>query len=206
MSDPLIRRGTAAAVLLVAAIAALVSFVHIRDLAMDYGQTPLAAWLLPVSIDGTVVVASLAMLRAARIKIRTPRLARGMLGLGVGATLACNVAYGAAHGVPGALISGWPAVAFIGCAELAIGMVRITKPREPKPREPKPAAAAPKPEPAAPRQKLHSVPEASNGTRSKVIAELREMAPDDRPSGAELARLHGVDATTARRWLRAAAG
>jgi hypothetical protein len=47
-----------------------------------------------------------------------------MLGLSVLATLAANVAYGAAYGVTGALISGWPAVAFIGCAEMAITMAR----------------------------------------------------------------------------------
>src|SRR5580765_2473651 len=92
-ADRWIRRGTAAAVLFVAAIAAIISFIHIRDLAATHGQTPLAAVLLPFSIDGTV---------------------------------AANVAYGAASGVTGALISGWPAYAFIGCAEMSILMVRRT--------------------------------------------------------------------------------
>ncbi len=37
----------------------------------------------------------------------------------------CNsIGYGLPYGVPGALLSGWPAVAFVGCAEMAIGMVR----------------------------------------------------------------------------------
>ena len=40
------------------------------------------------------------------------------------ATLAANVGYGLPYGIPGALLSGWPAVAFVGCAEMAIGMVR----------------------------------------------------------------------------------
>lgn len=43
-------------------------------------------------------------------------LARVMLSLGV----AANVAYGAAHGLTGAAISAWPAIAFIGSAELLI--------------------------------------------------------------------------------------
>jgi Protein of unknown function (DUF2637) len=60
------RTATAVAVLLVAAIAATVSFVHIESLAVRYGQPRLAAWLLPLSIDGTVAVSSLAMLRSAR--------------------------------------------------------------------------------------------------------------------------------------------
>jgi hypothetical protein len=119
-----IQAATTAAVLLVAVIAAVISFVHIEHLSVTHGQTVLAAMLLPVSIDGTVAAASLVMLRAARAGIGTPRLARVMLGLSVAATLAANIAYGARFGIAGALLSGWPAVAFIGSAEMALGMVR----------------------------------------------------------------------------------
>jgi hypothetical protein len=119
-----IRAATTAAVLLVAVIAAVVSFVHIEHLAVTHGQTELAAMLLPVSIDGTVAAASLVMLRAARAGLGTPWLARVMLGLSVVATLAANIAYGARYGITGSLLSGWPAVAFIGSAEMALGMVR----------------------------------------------------------------------------------
>jgi Protein of unknown function (DUF2637) len=122
--DSFLRVSTAAAVLLVAFIAAVVSFIHIEQLAVTHGQTWLAAVLLPVSIDGTVAAASLVMLRAARRDMGTPWLARTMLGLAVAATLAANIGYGLPYGVPGALLSGWPAVAFVGCAEMAIGMVR----------------------------------------------------------------------------------
>lgn len=132
MTDKPIRRLTAAAVLLVAVIAAVVSFVHIEALAATHGQAALAAWLLPVSVDGTVAAASLAMLRAARLGLPTPALARFMLGLAVLATLAANVGYGLPYGATGALISGWPAIAFIGCAELAIGMVRRATRTAPK--------------------------------------------------------------------------
>lgn len=125
--DAAIRRLTAAAVLLVAAIAAVVSFVHIEHLAVTHGQTALAAMLLPLSIDGTVAAASLVMLRAARAGLGTPWLARVMLGLSVVATLAANIAYGARFGITGSFLSGWPAVAFIGSAEMAIGMVRRTR-------------------------------------------------------------------------------
>ncbi len=51
-----------------------------------------------------------------------------MLGLGVAATVAANVAYGAADGLTGAAISAWPAIAFIGSAELLIGSIRRTRP------------------------------------------------------------------------------
>jgi len=118
------RTATAASVLLVAAIAAVISYQHILTLAVRYGQPQLAAIMLPLSIDGAVLTSSLAMLRSARLGISAPWLARGMLVLSVGATLACNVAYGLPHGWPGALLSGWPAVAFIRSAEVAISMSR----------------------------------------------------------------------------------
>jgi hypothetical protein len=123
------RTATAVGVLLVAAIAATVSFVHIESLAVRYGQPVMAAILLPLSIDGTVAVSSLVMLRSARLGVSSPWLARGMLLLAVAATLACNVAYGLPHGWPGALLSGWPAVAFVGSAETAISMSRKRSPR-----------------------------------------------------------------------------
>jgi hypothetical protein len=122
-----VRHGTTVAVLVVAIIAAVVSFIHIAHLAVTHGQTELAAYLLPVSIDGTVAASSLVMLRAARLSLPTPVLARVMLGLSVVATLAANITYGARFGVTGALLSGWPAVAFVGSAELSIGMVRRTR-------------------------------------------------------------------------------
>lgn len=58
-----LARATAAAVLLVASIAAVVSFVHIQRLAVTHGQAALTAYLLQVSVDGTVAAASLVMLR-----------------------------------------------------------------------------------------------------------------------------------------------
>jgi hypothetical protein len=115
---------TTAAVLLVATIAAIVSYWHVAELALRYGQPPVAAYLLPVSIDGLVAVASLVMLRSARLAVSAPWLARTGLGLAVAATLGCNVAYGLPHGWPGALLSGWPAIAFVVAAEMAISMTR----------------------------------------------------------------------------------
>jgi hypothetical protein len=46
-----------------------------------------------------------------------------MLWLGIGA----NIAYGAGHGLLGALISAWPAVAFIGSVEIAMQQVRRSR-------------------------------------------------------------------------------
>ena len=47
-----------------------------------------------------------------------------MLWLGIGATIGANIAFGAGYGLLGALISAWPAVAFIGSVEIAVQQVR----------------------------------------------------------------------------------
>jgi hypothetical protein len=125
--DRLIRAGTAAVVAAVAAFAAIVSYSHIYDLGRLHGQAGTAARLLPLSVDGLILAASLVMLHEARNGRPAPPLARYMLGLGVAATVAANVAYGSAFGVLGAVISAWPAVAFIGSVEMAMGLVRATR-------------------------------------------------------------------------------
>lgn len=120
------RTLTAAAVLLVAGIAAVISYVHISDLSREHGQFPLAAYLMPLSVDGLVAVSSLALIRSARAGITAPKLARSGLILGIGATLGANIASGLPSGWLGAVIAGWPAVAFVISAEIAITMVRRT--------------------------------------------------------------------------------
>jgi len=64
------------------------------------------------------------LLHEARNGRDAPRLARLMLWLGIAATIGANIAYGAGYGLVGALISAWPAVAFIGSVEIAMQQVR----------------------------------------------------------------------------------
>jgi Protein of unknown function (DUF2637) len=126
--DRVIGSIAAVVVVAVAAFAAIISYSHIYDLARAHGQAGVAARLLPLSVDGLILAASLVMLLEARTGRAAPVLARVMLGLGVAATIAANVAYGAADGLTGAAISAWPAIAFIGCAELLVGSIRRTRP------------------------------------------------------------------------------
>lgn len=119
-----IRVGTAIVVIAVAGFAAIVSYSHIYDLARAHGQSGVAGRLLPLSVDGLIVAASLVMLHEARSGRGAPTLARVMLGLGVAATIGANVAYGAGFGVIGAVISAWPAVAFVGTAELLMVIIQ----------------------------------------------------------------------------------
>lgn len=125
--DRAIRTATAAVVLAVAAFAAIVSYSHIYDLGHAHGQSGTAARLLPLSVDGLILAASLVMLQQARNNQSAPALARVMLGFGVAATIGANIAYGAAYGTTGAVISAWPAVAFIGSAELLMISIRRTQ-------------------------------------------------------------------------------
>ena len=187
--DHINRVLTAGAVLLVALIAAIVSFVHIEHLAVTHGQTFVAAVLLPVSIDGTVAAASLVMLRAARAGLGTPWLARFMLGLAVAATLAANIGYGLPFGVTGALLSGWPAVAFVGCAEMAIGMVRRVRV----------ARSGQRIQTWPPCGHMRGQREwpAGGQTRRPLLATL---ANDRGITNAELAKAIGVSSRTARRY------
>ena len=75
-------------------------------------------------MDGLILAASLVLLHEARNGRDAPRLARLMLWLGIAATIGANIAYGAGYGLLGALISAWPAVAFIGTVEIAMQQVR----------------------------------------------------------------------------------
>jgi hypothetical protein len=109
-TQSVVRTGT---VLAVGVIAALQSYSHIYDLARTHGQDHLNAVLLPLSVDGLIIAASLALATA-------PRLARWMLGIGVAATVAANVAYGLPQGALAALVSAWPGISFVGAAELLL--------------------------------------------------------------------------------------
>jgi Protein of unknown function (DUF2637) len=125
--DRVIRFATAAVVCAVAAFAAVVSYSHIYGLGRAHGQDGTAARLLPLSVDGLILAVSLVLLHEARNGRDAPGLARLMLWLGIGATIGANLAYGAGYGLLGALISAWPAVAFIGSVELVMQLVRRSR-------------------------------------------------------------------------------
>jgi hypothetical protein len=177
---------TAAAVLLVAAIAAVVSYMHVATLALHYGQPPLAAYLLPLSIDGMVATSSLVLLRSARAGVSAPWLARAGLVLAVMATLAANVASGLPSGWPGALLAGWPAVAFVISAETAIAMSR-RKMATGRPAD----SAPPRPKRVATRWR------AAADTAAAVLSAL---ATRPHMTNAELATAIGISERTARRY------
>jgi len=112
--DRAIRISTAGVVLAVAGIAAYISFWHAYAVVREYGESGATAMLEPATIDGLVYASSMVILHAARHRLPVPWLARWMLTLGIAASLAVNVAQGWSHGLVGAVVAAWPAVALVG--------------------------------------------------------------------------------------------
>jgi Protein of unknown function (DUF2637) len=108
----------------VAAIAAVVSYNHIFDLARAHGGTGTAARLLPLSVDMLIVVGELMLLHEGDRKEARFVLGWVLVVSGIAATMAANITYGAQFGVTGAVIWGWPAYSFILVAAGMVAMVR----------------------------------------------------------------------------------
>jgi Protein of unknown function (DUF2637) len=123
-ADRTIRWSTAVAVIGVAVVAAVVSFEHAYALVHAHGETGWTARLIPLTVDGLIWSSSMVMLDSARRKVPVPALARWLLGLGIAATLAANVAHGLGHGPVGAAVGAWPAVALVGSYELLMMIIR----------------------------------------------------------------------------------
>ncbi|PZS34685.1 MAG: hypothetical protein DLM61_03195 [Pseudonocardiales bacterium] len=114
----LVRVTTVVAVVVVAVIAAAVSYSHMQQLADRAGEA-WRSYLIPLSIDGLVVAASMVLLTRRRNGLPGGRLAWSALGGGVLASLAANMA-DARPQVTAVLVAGWPALAFAVAFELLL--------------------------------------------------------------------------------------
>jgi Protein of unknown function (DUF2637) len=126
-TDKAIRWSTATAVIGVAVVAAVVSYEHAYALIHAHGETGWTAHLIPLTVDGLIWASSMVMLDSARRGAPVPSLSRWLLGLGIAATLAANVAHGLGHGPVGAAVGAWPAVALVGSYELLMMVIRGTQ-------------------------------------------------------------------------------
>lgn len=124
MPDRLIRITTALAVVTVAAMAAVISYRHAYELVSMHGESGLTARLVPFTVDGLILAASMLILDASRRNQPVPPLARWCLGAGIVATVGANLAHGLGHGPIGALVSAWPALALAGSFELLMILIR----------------------------------------------------------------------------------
>ncbi|MFB9879272.1 DUF2637 domain-containing protein [Planobispora siamensis] len=108
-SDIIIRRTTTATVVVLAAIAAVVSYGHMHELAVRHGESSAAAAIVPISVDGMIVAASLALLVDSRAGRRGGILPWTFLLVGIGASLAANIA-AADPTLAGRIIAAWPSL------------------------------------------------------------------------------------------------
>lgn len=121
MSEEWIRRLIQGSAVLLAVVAAIVSYRHVEYLvAHQGGQDWVSAHLEPLSVDGLVAVASLMMVLTVREGGRPTWLQWASLAAGVLATLAANVMYGWSGGWLDAAASGWPALAFVAAEGMLV--------------------------------------------------------------------------------------
>jgi hypothetical protein len=214
------RFASLAGALLVAAIAALASYTHMRTVALHYGQPPLIASLLPVSVDGLMATATVA-LGDGRERRWSAWLA---FWTGVAASVLANV-LAAEPSLPARCISAWPAVAFVLVVEVIIRGAPsqptaddqratsaerpVSAGRRPKatpsgPGEPAdPDGPSPAREPRPGRPASRTVGGQRRGRTRRPIEQTRELAAKVRAqnpqiSQAELARRLGISATRLR--------
>lgn len=123
---------TSAAVVLVAAVAAAASFQHMVTLAETVGEE--RPWLLPISVDGLVLAASMALLVQRRAGRRGSLLAKFALALGLGASLAANVMAVDPTAVDPVhvrrLVAAWPPCSLAIAYELLLSIRSPTSKRE----------------------------------------------------------------------------
>lgn len=149
--DRAVRWATVAAVVAVAAVAAYVSYWHAVTVVTRLGEHDAIGHLYPVTIDGIIVAASMVLLDSARHSEAAPWLAWPLLAGGVLVTLAANVTYGARSGLSAAAWAVVPALAFVGCYELLMLLVRASARRAGAAAPSGPPGAAPAPVPVVPR-------------------------------------------------------
>ena len=122
---PWVRGTTTVAVVLVALVAAVASYEHMRALAELAGEG-WRSWLLPLSVDGLAVAASMTMFVRRRAGLPAGALAWVALLLGLGASLAANVA-AADPTVVGRLVAAWPPVGLLVSYELLLQQTNGTR-------------------------------------------------------------------------------
>jgi Protein of unknown function (DUF2637) len=142
-ADRVIRWTTTLSVVVLAEIAAVLSYKHMFVLVRRDGETSWTSALLPVSVDGMIIASSMTLLADSRNGRRSGLLPWTLLVIGSAASLAANVTVAEPSAV-GRLIAAWPSCALIGSYELLRRQVRHAAARKAPL-----ALQVPKPSPAA---------------------------------------------------------
>jgi hypothetical protein len=128
--DRVIAGAAGATVVVLAGVAGAISYSHMIDLVRLHGEVGWRVHAFPVSVDGIEVVASLVLLAHRRAGTPAGWLPWAALAAGTAASLAANVAVGAADPV-GRLVAGWPAVALLVAIKLLSGLLDAGAPVDP---------------------------------------------------------------------------
>jgi hypothetical protein len=199
-------RVSAAGVIVLAAAAFTLSYDALHQLALDSRVRPGLAWLWPLVIDGTIVVALLTVLAAKRAAARAgyPWVLAGLFSA---ASVAFNVAHAPDRPVA-QLVFAMAPVALVLTTHLLMQQAGW---RRPTSAPPAPVAAQEAgPEPAHPRRSGdHRAPEPASADRGAPVdarSRLRaayeaQLAAGQRPTGAGLARAAGVSERYGQRLL-----
>jgi hypothetical protein len=202
MSDRWTYRVSAAGVLVLASAAFTLSYDALHQLALDSRVRPGLAWMWPVVIDGTIVVALLTVLAAKRAAARAG-YPWALAGLFSAASVAFNVAHAPDRPVA-RLVFAMAPVALVLTTHLLMQQASWRPTRD------RPAAPQAGPEPEHPHtpgdhpahQPASAGPGAPAGARARVLAAYRaQLAAGQAPTGAGLARAAGVSERYGQRLL-----
>jgi Protein of unknown function (DUF2637) len=199
-------RTSAAGVLVLAAAAFTLSYDALHQLALDSHVRPGLAWMWPVVIDGTIVVALLTVLAAKRAAARTG-YPWALAGLFSAASVAFNIAHAPDRPVA-RLVFAMAPVALVLTTHLLMQQVSWRQPGG------RAAAAVPDreadPEPAHPHrpgdQPAHEPGSADRAAQTDARARVRaayeaQVAAGQTPTGVGLARAAGVSERYGQRLL-----
>jgi hypothetical protein len=201
-------RSSATGVLVLAAAAFTLSYDALHQLALDSRVRPGLAWIWPVVIDGTIVVALLTVLAAKRAATRTgyPWTLAGLFST---ASVAFNIAHAPDRPVA-QLVFAMAPIALVLTTHLLMQQASWRHQR-PMADRPRPVAAHQAgPEPAHPHTPAnhpapgprHAEQSAQLGARARVRAAYQaQLAAGQTPTGAGLARAAGVSERYGQRLL-----
>ncbi len=200
-------RLSAAGVLLLAAAAFTLSYDALHQLALDSRVRPALAWLWPVVIDGTIVVALLTVLAAKRAAARAA-YPWALAGLFSAASIAFNIAHAPDRPVA-QLVFAMAPVALVLTTHLLMQQASWRRPTLDRPATPVPEPQAGL-EPAHPhtpgdhpaQQPAPADQGAPAGARARVRSAYEaQVAAGQTPTGAGLARAAGVSERYGQRLL-----
>lgn len=115
------------AVLAVTGIAAVISYSHMNDWALANHEPDWRARLFPLSVDGSILAASLVLYADSRAGRRADKLAYLITVSGLGWSVGANIGHTWVDPLAAKMIAGWPPIAMFLSVELLFRFARRTR-------------------------------------------------------------------------------